>query len=99
MNSVGIRQLKRDTSAIIRQVREHGETINVTHPGNVVAQIVPVITDEDRQARVRQVWERMDRLSEQIAAKILQHPRLKLIRSETQSQTDALASYVVDAIV
>ena len=69
MNSVGIRQLKRDTSAIIRQVREHGETINVTHPGNVVAQIVPVITDEDRQARVRQVWERMDRLSEQIAAK------------------------------
>ena len=69
MNSVGIRELKRDAGAIIRKVREDRKTIDVTHHGNVVAQIVPVETDEERRLRVRQVWERMDRVSEQISAK------------------------------
>ena len=46
MESVGIKQLKFDTSGVLRKVRENKETIEVTYRGKVVAHIVP-IQDQD----------------------------------------------------
>lgn len=42
MASVGVRELKEQTSQILRRVRENGETIDVTYRGRVVARVVPV---------------------------------------------------------
>lgn len=42
MKSVGIRELKRDASKILRKVREEGASYEVTYHGRTVARIVPV---------------------------------------------------------
>ena len=42
MVTVGVRELKQQTSELIRQVRDKGDEIRVTHHGKVVARIVPV---------------------------------------------------------
>ena len=67
MERVGIRQLKRDASAILKRVREHQETIEVTYRGTAVARIVPVISDEERQRSLQAAWARIDELSEEIS--------------------------------
>ncbi|HET9659832.1 MAG TPA: type II toxin-antitoxin system prevent-host-death family antitoxin [Thermomicrobiales bacterium] len=68
MSSVGVRELKEQTSEIVRRVREDGETIDITYRGEVVATIEPKRTlppDEDRafweeqRALVRAIGERM----------------------------------------
>ena len=41
MSSVGIRELKINASAIVRRVREHGEVIDITDHGEVVARLIP----------------------------------------------------------
>ena len=69
MLSVGIKELKRDAGAIVKRVREDKETVEVTYRGNVVAQIVPVESDEERQARFDRVWQQMDALAERISTK------------------------------
>ena len=69
MLSVGIKELKRDASAIVKRVREQKETIEVTYRGSVVAQIVPVESDEERQTRFDRVWQQMDALAEEVSAK------------------------------
>ena len=69
MLSVGIKELKRDASAIVKRVREGKETVEVTYRGSVVAQIVPVESDEERQVRFDRVWQQMDALAEEISAK------------------------------
>jgi prevent-host-death family protein len=67
MLSVGITELKRDASTIVKRVREEKETIEVTYRGSVVAQIVPVESEEERQARFDRVWKRMDALAEKVS--------------------------------
>lgn len=47
MESVGIKQLKFDTSGVLRKVRENKQTIEVTYRGKVVARIVPVQDSEE----------------------------------------------------
>ena len=69
MLSVGVRELKRDASAIVKKVRDEKETVEVTYRGNVVAQIVPVESAEERQTRFDMIWEQMDKLTEEISAK------------------------------
>lgn len=44
MNRIGIRELRQHASRHITQV-EHGETLEVTDRGRLVARIVPVHTD------------------------------------------------------
>lgn len=39
---VGLRELKERTSAVVRQVEENGEPVDITRHGEVVARIVPV---------------------------------------------------------
>ena len=69
MHSVGVRELKRDASAIVKKVRDEKETVKVTYRGNVVAQIVPVESAEERQTRFDRIWKQMDKLAEEISAK------------------------------
>ena len=68
MESVGIRDLKRDASAIIRRVQNNRTTISVTNRGKVVAQIIPIVDDEERRQRLEEVWKRMDATAEEISA-------------------------------
>lgn len=60
MSSVGVRELKEQTSEIVRRVREDGETIDITYRGEIVATIVPkriLPPDEDRA-----FWEKQRQL-------------------------------------
>lgn len=77
MPQVGIRELKNDTSEIIRAVREERAEYVVTLRGRPVALIVPVDegwaeAEASRAARQRDdaaFWERMAALGAEIAAK------------------------------
>jgi prevent-host-death family protein len=69
MASVGIRELKHETSAILRRVREKKETIDVTHRGRVVARLVPVHADADLVRREKAVWRKLDELAKEIGAR------------------------------
>ena len=42
MASIGIDDLRTRTSEVLRRVREHGETLDVTEGGQVVAHVIPV---------------------------------------------------------
>ena len=66
MDSVGIRELKRDTSAIIKKVREDKEQVEITFRGEVVARIVPVDSVQERREQVQELWDKMDRLAMKI---------------------------------
>ena len=67
MEKVGIKQLKQDASAILKSVRDNNETIEVTYRGDTIAQIVPVITREERLRNLQAAWARMDKLAEEIS--------------------------------
>ena len=67
MEKVGIKQLKQDASAILKRVRDNNETIEVTYRGDTIAQIVPVITREERLRNLQAAWARMDKLAEEIS--------------------------------
>ena len=63
MVTVGVRELKQQTSELIRRVREDGDEILVTHHGKVVARILPVAPAHED---ARHLWEDLDRLAEEI---------------------------------
>lgn len=63
MVTVGIRELKQQTSKLIRQVRERGEEIQVTLHGKVVARILPVAPTP---SKTRQAWDNLDLLAVEI---------------------------------
>lgn len=42
MVTIGIRELKQQTSKILRRVREDGETIEITYYGKAVAHLIPI---------------------------------------------------------
>ena len=67
MEKVGIKQLKRDTSAILKRVREDNETIEVTYRGDTIAQIIPVMSGEARRRLIDASMARMDALAEEIS--------------------------------
>ena len=68
MDSVGINELKRDTSSVLRRVRLNKETIEVTYRGKVVARIVPIQNqDEVPKRKCEDIWKEMDQLSDRIS--------------------------------
>lgn len=67
--SVGVRELKARTSAVLRRVRERGEEVEVTVRGRVVARIVPVRPAARGSARRRSAWTDLDRLAREIGAR------------------------------
>ena len=65
--AVGIRELKRDASAIIRTVRDDKKVIEVTYRGEVVAQIIPVERPQERQQRFDEFSEKLMALRKEVS--------------------------------
>jgi prevent-host-death family protein len=63
MVTVGVRELKQQTSELIRRVRETGDEILVTIHGKVVARILPVAPAPEA---ARRAWDDLDRLAAEI---------------------------------
>lgn len=67
MIAVGIRELKRQTSELIRLVREEGQELQVTYHGDVVALVVPVTRAASSDADA--AWDNLDVLAAEIGAR------------------------------
>jgi prevent-host-death family protein len=68
MVEVGVRELKRRASDILRQVREGKETITITYRGRAIARIVPVEDLESQKAEALAVLAEADELARKIGA-------------------------------
>lgn len=68
MTTVGIRELKTNTSEIVRRVRELGEIVDITHRGEVVARLIPAHPIMTQADELSALWTEMDRLAEEVAA-------------------------------
>ena len=66
MVTVGVRELKQQTSELIRLVRETGSEIQVTYHGKVVALLVPVNKTKSKNAS--RAWTQLDSLAAEIGA-------------------------------
>lgn len=66
MSSVGIRELKTNTSEIVRRVREYGEVVEITHRGEVVARLIPARPIRTSAEELSALWADMDRLAEEV---------------------------------
>jgi prevent-host-death family protein len=64
MHAVGIRELKQRTSAILRQVRDHGDVVEVTYHGRAIARLVPLA--QPVGGRPAASWKAWDALAEAI---------------------------------
>jgi prevent-host-death family protein len=69
MASVGVRELKQQTSAVLRRVRDRGEELEVTLRGRVVARLVPVRPVPRESARRRAAFTDLDRLAREIGSR------------------------------
>jgi len=67
MSDVGIRELKANTSEIIRRVRERGEVVDITSHGEVVARLVPVRPPLPAPGEVAALLTDLDQLAAEIS--------------------------------
>jgi len=65
MLSVGIRELKREASELIRKVRETGNPVQITYHGKIVARLIPVSPESNLDAE-KEAWEELDTLAIEI---------------------------------
>jgi len=65
VTEIGIRDLKQNTSQILRRVREEKESFDITYRGRVIAWLVP-IENPQRPEDWRTLWAEMDRTAEEI---------------------------------
>ncbi len=68
MSSVGIRELKSNTSEIVRRVHERGEVIDITHRGELVARLIPASSTTGKADEIAALLAEMDRLAEEVTA-------------------------------
>ena len=68
MRYVTSRQLKAKTNAILRRVRERGESIEITRRGRVVARLVPAEPAPRGGGDLSELWADIDRLAKEIGA-------------------------------
>ncbi len=68
MYSVGIRELKERTGKIMRQVREQGDTIEVTYHGRAIARLSPIRQPQAIVKETAAVWTALDQLAAEIDA-------------------------------
>jgi prevent-host-death family protein len=68
MTVVGIRELKTNTSEIVRRVRELGEVVDITLRGEVVARLIPARPISTPAEEFDALWADMDRLAQEITA-------------------------------
>ncbi len=69
MRSIGVRELKENTSRVLRLVRDEGEEVEVTHHGRVVARIVPARRPRLSEDEIASVCTDLDRLAAEIGAR------------------------------
>jgi prevent-host-death family protein len=67
VRSIGVRQLKEQTSAVLRRVRDDREVIEITYRGRAIARLVPVEPPADAEA-VAAVLTDLDHLAAEIGA-------------------------------
>ena len=67
MIRVGIRELRKNASELIRSVREEGEEIEITYYGRSVAVLIPIERSRS-EAYDTGGWEKLDRLAAKIGA-------------------------------
>jgi prevent-host-death family protein len=68
MVTVGVRELKQQTSELIRLVRETGKQVQVTYHGKVVALLVPVESAAGGDSE-KHAWDELDSLAAEIGAR------------------------------
>lgn len=69
MATVGVRELKQQTSKILRRVREDGEIIEITYHGQTIARLVPVHPPRPAVDEMAAIWADLDQLTAEISAK------------------------------
>ena len=69
MRSVGVRELKDQTSRILRRVRDHGQEIQVTYRGRTIAWLIPASRRTRGGKTGAAVWSDLDRLAVEIGAR------------------------------
>ncbi len=69
MQTIGIRELKDQTSQVMRRVREEGDTFEVTFHGRVIARIVPVREPKRSAPSLAEFWREWDQLASEIGAR------------------------------
>ena len=68
MVTVGIRELKQQTSQILRRVREEGEIFDITYHGETIARLVPVQAPEPTIDEMAAVLADLNQLAAEISA-------------------------------
>jgi prevent-host-death family protein len=68
MATVGISELKQETSKILRRVREQREIIDITYHGKVVARLIPVTPPMPPDGKIVAVFTSLEALSAEISA-------------------------------
>lgn len=66
--SVGVRELKQQTSKILRRVRERGETIEITYHGKTIAYLAPAAPAAPSAESINAVLTDLNQLKAEISA-------------------------------
>ncbi len=69
MDAIGVRELKQQTSKILRRVRKDGETIEITYHGETIARLVPVSPAPPPMAEMAAILADLNQLSAEISAR------------------------------
>jgi prevent-host-death family protein len=69
MAAIGVRELKEQTSRVLRRVRERGEEIESTHHGHVIARLVPASRARPQRRTTAAVWATLDQVAREISAR------------------------------
>ena len=68
MVTVGVRELKQETSKILRRVREEGEIFEITYHGEVIARLVPISPPQPSDKEIAAVLADLEALSAEISS-------------------------------
>lgn len=68
MSTIGVRELKQQTSKILRRVREKGETIEITYHGETIAHLVPAVPPAPSPETMAAVLTDLNQLKAEISA-------------------------------
>lgn len=69
MEEIGVRELKENTSEVLRRVREAKESYTITYRGRAVAHLVPADPELEERAKWEKVWAEMDKTAAEISKK------------------------------
>jgi prevent-host-death family protein len=69
MVAVGVRELKQNTSKLLRRVRDEGEIIEITYRGELIARLVPAGPPQPTDAEMAAVLTDLEALSAEISAR------------------------------